>query len=146
MKTNACLPAPPTSRGYRRGQMAWEQVGGGGVPHLHTTRSSSAAGAAPPPPQHSPWSPTHRPAAWGFHLLGFSVAGRVDHSLFIKSPFFLAALTPASPPSSAQLFCPFSLWNCPNPLARQPLLLLALLYPQASTTTLALNAICQQIK
>lgn len=148
MKTNACLPAPPASQGHRRGQMAGSRCGGA-LTHLHTARSRSAAGAPPAPPRppgRSPWSPTHRPAASGFHVLGFSAAGTVDHSLLLKPPSFLAAVTPASPPSSARLLCPFSLCDCPNPLACRPTLLLALLYPQTITTTLALNAICPQIK
>ena len=149
MKTNAGLPAPPTSQGYRWGQTAWEQVCR--CPHTPShhkvwpccwcsTHAPPTCGAL------SSWRPTHCPAAFGFHVLVFPVAGTVDHSLLLKAPSFLAAGTPPSPPSSTQLLCPFSLCNRPDPLACRPTLLLALVYPQAITTTLALKAICQQIK
>ena len=115
---------------------------GGAVTHLSTTRSATAAAA----PECSPWSPADRPAASGLRLLGFSVAGPADLPFLLKPLSFSAAGTPPTPPSSARCFCPLSFHTCPNPLARSPMLFLALLYPQAITTSLALNAICQQIK
>lgn len=95
----ACLPDPPTS--WVITEATWHgSRRGGAATHLHTTRSSFSVCA--PPPECSPWSPINLTAASGLCLLGFSFAGTVDHLPSSQTPSLSAAMTPPSPPSSAQ--------------------------------------------